>query len=429
MAPASAKSLKRTDSRRFGYYELPIFLFFLFEFFLLNSGSVMDLNALPSYVITYEFGFTSKALIGSVFSLFTERVTPRQIYTVSILVFLILVTLISYVLGAIIRKSSDDTRPMSLLFVLLFISSPFSITYLLGMYIGRFDAYWIILTLVALAFIKRPVLRWGIPFLCAVAMSVHHGYMFAYMPALAIPLLYEVYRSNYSFKSVVLFFTGCLTLLSLFVFFQFSVLQVPFDNAVDFAAHLSKSATFEVSPLMVHIEYFAPFKDSYLGYILPVIASYAVPLGIALLTISLPLLIVFGAVWKSSLYLAESKFLKFIFFLCAFAPLIFVPIAFFLNDWERYLASALNTQFILIFYFIFTKDPVVTACAKRIYCFFERHFLLFCLLIIFACSLKFSEPFTNIFSFIQNKDALSETLEKYVNGVLNNLALNAALWS
>lgn len=418
--PAKAKSLKRTDIRRFGYYELPFFFFFLFEFYFLNAGKVMDLNALPSYTITYEFGFTSKALVGSIFSLFTERVTPSQIYAVSVFTFFILITLISYVLGAIVRKCNNETRPAALLFILLFLSSPFSITYLLGMYIGRFDAYWIILTLVALALIKNPVLRWGIPFICAVAMSVHHGYMFSYMPALAIPLLYEVYHSNYSFKSVMLFFTGCLTLLSLFVFFQFSVLQIPFDNAVDFAAHLSKSATFEVSPLMVHIEYFAPFKDSYLGYILPVIASYAVPLGIALLTISLPLLIIFGTVWKTSLHLAESKFLKFIFFLCAFAPLIFVPIALFLNDWERYLASALNTQFILIFYFISTKDPVVTACAERIYRFFKRHFLLFCLLLVFACSLKFSEPFTNIFSFIQNKDALSETLENYVNGVLNN---------
>ena len=419
MASSSASPLLKTQPGRPGYYEILIFAFLLIEFLFLAFGKVVDAIAMASYLVTYEFGFISKALIGSVFSLFTSRITSGQIYVTAVVSFLILIASISLLLGKLIRNSRQDMRSSVIVFVLLFLSSPLSVTYLLGMYIGRFDTYWIIITLLALIFIKNPVWRWAVPIMCAVAISVHQGYIFSYMPALMVPVLYEVYANKYSKRSFFIFFFSCFSLISLFIVFQVLPAKIPFNNAVDFSEYLSKSADFPVSPLMLHLVYFAPFSEGYYGYVQPLIASYALPFGFALLVFSLPFLIIFGVIWKKCFSDTGNKFLRFVFLLCAFSPLIFIPISFFLSDWERYWAAVLNTQFVLIFYFIYSNEQVVIDSVKKIGNFFEKHFLLLVLIIVFLCSIKFSEAATNISSFVQNKDEIIKILEDYSNSVLS----------
>jgi len=415
MTNSGAKLLVKTKSQRFGYYELLIFAFLLFEFIFLAYGKLVDPIAKTISLITYKFGFLSKALIGSIFSLFTDRITSHEIYVTAIISYLILSALISLMLGMIIRNSRQEMISAVIIFVMLFLSSPLSITYLLGMYIGRFDTYWIIITLIALIFLKNPVLRYLVPLFCITAILVNQGFMFTYMPALAIPLFYEIYRNKYSKKSIAIFSLSCLSMIILFIFFQFSTTNIPFKNAVDFAAYLSNFSDFQVSTVMLHITYFAPFKESYYEYVRPLIASYALPLGIELLTFSLPLLIIFWVVWKKCFCKTENKFLKFVFILCAFSPLIFIPVAFSLNDWDRYWSAIINTQFILIFYFIFSDESAVIDSVKKIGDFFSRHYLLLILIIVFACSLKFSKTVTDMFSFVKDKNAISEILEKYTN--------------
>lgn len=418
MANSSASPLLKTQPGRLGYYEILIFAFLLIEFLILAFGKVVDAIAMASYLVTYEFGFISKALIGSIFSLFTSRITSGQIYVTAVVSFLILIALISLLLGKLIRNSRQDMRPSVIVFVLLFLSSPLSVKYLLGMYIGRFDTYWIIITLLALIFIKKPVWRWAVPILCAVAILIHQGYVLSYMPALMIPVLYEVYANKYSKRSFFIFLFSSFSLTSLFIVFQVLPAKIPFNNAVDFSEYLSKSADFPVSPLILHA-YFIPFSEGYYGYVQPLIASYALPLGFAFLVFSLPFLIIFGVLWKKCFSNTGNKFLRFVFLLCAFSPLIFIPISFFLSDWERYWAAVLNTQFVLIFYFIYSNEQAVIDSVKKIGNFFEKHFLLLVLIIVFLCSIKFSEAVTNISSFAQNKDELIKILEDYSNSLLS----------
>lgn len=420
MSNSDLNPLLKVKVRPFGYYEIIIFSFLLFESIFMMPDSVVDEIAKASYLITYKFGFISKALIGSFFSLFTDRITSYQIYVTAIITFLILIFLIAFLLGAIIRKSQPNTRSSVIVFVMLFLSSPFSVTYLLGMYIGRFDTYWIIITLASLVFLKRPFLRWVIPLLCCVAMLIHQGYVFTYMPALAIPMLYEIYKNKYSKKHIIIFLLSCFSLITLFLIFQVSPGKIPFISANDFSDYLSRYSDFKVSTVMLYNVYFASFKESYYGYIRPLLASYALPAGVAVLTFSLPLMIVFGVVWKKCFYYTENRFLKLVYLVCAFSPLIIIPVACFLNDWDRYWASIINTQFILIFYLLYSNEQAVVDSVEKIGDFFERHFLLLIVIIIFACSIKFSEAGTNIFSFIKDKNAISKILEDFVNSNVNS---------
>ncbi len=415
MAKQKTNRLVEMKYQRAGYYEFIIFAFLLAQFVILTYDILGDSNTRTAYLLTYEFGFNPQSMIGSIISLFTDKITSRLIYAIASVSFLILAIQISLVLGVIIRQSRESVRSSTIIFVVLFLASPLSVTYLLGMHTERLDVYWIFITLLALVLLKKPVLRWTVPALCAVAVSLHQGYMSTYMPALAILMLYEVYKNKYSLKSIAVFGISCLSMIALFMFFQFVPSSFPFDNAVDFAKYLSGKTDFSASVPMLHVGFFAPFKEWYFEYVLPFTASYALPLGAAFLAFSLPLIIIFLSVWKLSIKNAENKFLIFIFILCAAAPLAFVPAGIIANDWDRYWAAAINNQFIFIFYFIYSKEEAVVKVVKIIGNFFERHLLLLILIVIFTNSLTFSQAATDIFSFIKDRKVTEKMITEYFN--------------
>jgi len=411
--------LIKTEYQRIGYYEIVMFAFLLLEFLFLACDKVGDSNTRTAYLLTYEFGFHSQSLIGSIIYLFTDKITSRLIYIIAIVSFLVLAFQISILLGSLIRTSQQSVKSSVIIFTMLFLASPLSVTYLLGMHTERLDVYWIFITLLALVFLKRPILRWLIPILCAIAVSIHQGYMSTYMPALAILLLYEVYRNKYSIKSIAVFILSCITMISLFVFFQFAHPSYPFENAADFAKYLSAKSDFSASAPMLYIGFLAPFKDWFYGYVLPFTKSYALPLGIVFLTFSSPLIVVFLYVWKQSLKNADKKFLKFIFFLCVAAPLVFLPAAVLANDWDRYWAAAVNNQFILVFYFIYSKEEVVIKGVKKVGEFFEQHILLLIMILIFTNSFTFSQLATDIFSFIKDRETTANLINSFFNKRVN----------
>lgn len=399
------------------HYELLIFIFLLFEFLCLTFNGVLDSNTRTAYLLTYEFGFNPQSLIGSIISLFTEITTVKIIYIISVISFIALIIQISFLLGTLIRTAQPEFKPSVIILTVLFLTSPLSVTYLLGMNTGRFDVYWIFITLLALMVIKNPVLRWTVPLLCAVAISIHQGYMTTYMPALAIPMLYEINKTKYSRTGAAVFSLSCAGLITLFVFFQFFPANLPYRNAVDFAGYLSTKADFSASVPMLHVGFFAPLKESLFEYVLPLTATYSLPVGIEFLTFSLPLFFVFAYIWRNAIKYTENRFIKFVFLLCAVAPLAFIPSAFVANDWDRYWAAVINTQFILIFYFVYAQEKAVVVYLKKLGDFFERHILLFIVILIFSNSLTFSESTTDIFSFIKDRDAVKNLLDTYFGNI------------
>ncbi|HOU10226.1 MAG TPA: hypothetical protein PL044_03790 [Clostridiales bacterium] len=372
-------------------YGMVIFLFLLFEFVLMISEQTLDPWLLTHYLITYEFGLVPRGFIGSLLSLFANNITYNLVYAVSIVSFTFLIAQISLLLGNAIKTSETDMKPSIKIFALLFLASPFSVTYLLGGYFGRFDLYWVIITLLSLVFLKKPAFRWAVPLLCAVAVMIHQGFMVTYMPALAIALLYEVCRNKYSKSSIAVFALSCFSMISVFLYLQYSVNHIPFDNPVEFLNHLAKRAAFAPEIALIYSEYFCSAKDWSQNVILPTLSIIGPTVVSLMLVFSAPLLIIFFYIWKQSFKTAESKFLKFVFFLCAAAPCIFAAAALFAADLDRWWAAVMNNQFIFIFYFIFSKEKPVTNAVKRVGNFLHHHLLILSLMLIFTNSLTFSK--------------------------------------
>ena len=62
-----------------------------------------------------------------------------------------------------------------------------------------------------------------------------------------------------------------------------------------------------------------------------------------------------------------------------------------------------------------SKETVVVESVKRAGDFFEKHFLLFLLLIIFFAFLAFSESVTDMFSFVRDSDKFMQHYVDYFN--------------
>lgn len=399
-------------------YGIIIFLFLLFEFVMMIAERNLDPWLLTHYLITYEFGLIPRGFIGSVISLFTNKITYNLVYILSIVSFTFLISQISLLLGNAIKTSEPDFKSSTKIFVLLFLASPLSVTYLLGGYFGRFDMYWVIISLLSLVFLKKPALRWTVPLLCAFAIMIHQGYMLTYMPALAIPLLYEVYRNKYSKRSVAIFVLSCFSMIIVFLFINFSVNNIPFDNPVDFINHLSKRAAFTPEIALIFSEYFCSVHDWTLNVILPTLSIIGPTIVLLMLVFSAPLLMIFFYIWKQSFKAAESKFLKFVFLLCAAAPCIFAVAALFAADLDRWWAAVINNQFIFIFYFIFSKEKSVTDSVKKVGEFLKNHSLVLSLMVIFTNFLTFSKASSLVLSIsfkdFQNGGELIMIIVRYV---------------
>ncbi len=413
--PLFKSSLPMEKEKGFGYYEIPLFFFLLITSLGLMPNRLLDANAMTVYLISYRLGLQSRALVGTVFFLFTDKITSQQIYVVSVIALILLLMLISILLGIFIRRSPYEVRTSVEIFALLSVAAPWSITYLMGLNFGSFDTYLFIIALLIVVFLKHPYLRWGIPLLTLLAMAIHQGFFFSFFPALAILLLYEAYQNYTNDRSIagyILFFVTCLTSLALFFIFQYLQTPLPFSNVNEFVDFLSDYADFKPSHIMLDSLYFVSFSDYFYGFVQPGIKLYALPSLLTILTFSLPLIVLFVYFWKNTIKSAESIILRLIFLLSALASLIFLPLTYLLNDWDRYGSVITSCQFILAFYFIYSHVPGALKATQKIGQFFQEHPIIILLLLIFFSSIKYAVVTTD-FSAFANLDAAKDVITKY----------------
>lgn len=384
-------------------YSILIFLFLICRFFIFshNKNLFFSPSVAVYYLPSYELGFINKAFIGSVFALFTDYLTNDTLITIVSIITVLLLAMISAMLGNAIGKSEPEIKTAVIIFTFLFLTAPLANTYFIERHFGRLDTFWYIFTLIALACLKRPYIKWAIPILCFAAIATHSGYMFTYMPAIAIPLLYEVYKSKFSSRSITLFSLSCFVLISFFVYFQVFSAKVNFASVEELAKYLSKKTDLKISVTSLYAEYFSPHlaynADSLFKLLtIPTIKNIALPTFLVFSSFSFPLIVIFAVVWKNSIRNAENNFLKFIYILCALAPLVFIPAALFAMDWERWWGAALNCQFIFIFYFVISNEESLKESLKNICDYFEKHTLVLLLILTFSSLLMFS----NICSYI-----------------------------
>lgn len=371
-------------------YELPVFVLLLLLYLPQKLSVTTDIYSML-HIFDYRIGFAPRLFIGSVMSLFTDYKSQAFMDNFFSIVFILEAVLFAFVAGRIIRKASDETKEITVLFIALFLAVPYSLASLYPRLLSV-DRFLVIFTLLALIVLNKKGFKWLVPALIFMSLATYTGYAFTYMPAIALLLIYEVYRNSNSKQSILLCFAGFATMAGFSAyFFLFEGLE-NFKNVDELVAYAAGKTD------LPFVGYFKEVVDTLLIKSPENLWNTTLAMeehirfyGEFAATIFLfPLIAIFLFVWIHAIKSSSNKFEKFIFILGLLAPVARFPMFILSTNFYRGRISVVVVQFFLIFYFLYMGNPAVTAAAKRLGEFFKKHFLLYLLLIAYFALSFFS---------------------------------------
>ena len=225
-------------------------IFFLILHFLDNR-----VNVYPStvYFITYENGFVSRGLIGTVLRFF---ITDAHIKIFSKIICCTMLTLyIIYIFNSIIKvlkKSKNDNFVFCLLFCFC---SSFLLVYSKWEYYMTLDIFWLFISIfIFLCF--NNLKKWKIPIIFLLSITgifIHQGFLFTMCPIICI-----LFLDNKKYKT---FFIYGISMICIFLFCQFGGnvdAETVFNSAI-FHASVADVELFpeavEKMQKMIYLEY------------------------------------------------------------------------------------------------------------------------------------------------------------------------------
>ncbi len=383
-------------------YELTIFIFLIIEYLLkCPDGSISDGCLSTTYILSYQdFGFHSRMLLGSILRLFTDYITKKQLFTFIVTGIIFLCLLVSLVVGGLIRQSNGTDKKIIIYASVLFLASPFSISYLFHSSI-YLDTYMIIIAIFSVIFVKNKYTVWLVPVLTVIAMLIHQSYVAFFMPVVGITFLDNIFNKKRKITTVFLLIVSCIISLGLFYKFQFMKTPLPFKDVDSTMAFLQTKTEITLGRAMLFYEYFATMKEHFAYSNVHFVSSVIKEL-VTFIELS-PVIIIFISLWINAIKASQEKYKKIIFFLCLISPLCASPLFALATDWGRWTAMVFITQFILAFYFYRNRDKALYQSSEKIFLFFKKHQLLYYLTVFWMLFLSIHN---SSFGFIGRKFVL-----------------------
>jgi hypothetical protein len=355
-------------------YSIGMFVLFT-ALLLLKMPGIDDLSSFTTtiYTTSYDLGFSSRFLVGSLVFLFTDFLTRKALYAIIVVSTVVMTAFASYMLGYVPGRLDGDAGSGARAIMLLYAAVPISIIVLYkDNNFGRYDIYLITVSLLILVCLAKRRLRWIVPALCAVCMLIHHVWMFSFMPAAAILLLYSAFRDKKRRAGVALCALSYAVIIGLFLYFQFFKPILRFASAEEMAAELGLRTDFLLNPSIFYGEYFSSVPELWNGYIRQILLEDSIPDALYLLPVVLPVLALLFSVWINAFRLCSEKFMRFVILLCMAAPLSTLVQCIMINDYGRWFAGMMITQISLMFFLLYKKEESVTEAAGRLAVFFKK---------------------------------------------------------
>ncbi len=371
-------------------YELPVFVLLLLLYLPQKLSVTTDIYSML-HIFDYRIGFAPRLFIGSVMSLFTDYKSQAFMDDFFCVVFILEAVLFAFVAGRIIRKAGDESKEIAALLIALFLAVPYSLASLYPRLLSV-DRVLVIFTLFALIVLNKKGFKWLVPALIFMSLATYTGYAFTYMPAVALLLIYEVYRNNYSKQSILLCFLSFVTMAGFSAYFFLYEGVDNFNHVDDLVAYAAGKTD------LPFVGYFKDVVDTLLIKSPENLWNTTLAMDlhmrfygeITATIFLLPLIAVFVFLWINAIKASSNKFEKLVFVLGLLAPVARFPMFILSTNFYRGRIAVVVVQFFLIFYFLYTGNPAVTAAAKRLGEFFKNHFLLYLLLIAYFALAFFS---------------------------------------
>lgn len=351
------------------------------------------------YVPGYHFGFAPRLLPGAVLSLFTSFRGRRQLTVFFYVVLFLTFLLIAWVAGRLIRSADSDTKRMVIFFVALFLAGPYTNSFLFPRLFSP-DRFIAVLAVLSLVVLFKPKARWILPVLLFAAQATHPMFTFAYMPLIALLLLYELYKNNFTKKDWLFVIVNYIVIVAStawsYLFGGYK--NVTLEEFIAFAKSKTDIPVDEVK----YEGFFFLNPEKFFGYAKDIsLTSDALDAELRATVFLLPLIAMFVFIWIRAFQNAPSKFEKFLFILCLSVPLARLPL--FLTTTETYRGriASLIVQFALLFYFMYRGNEAVKAAVMKLGSLFKNNALPMLLIVsYFAAAFStylFAETWTEWF--------------------------------
>ncbi len=368
-------------------YELPVLVCLLIFFVSLNRDVLDDPYTIVHY-FDYRIGFAPRLFIGSVMSLFTDNKTLAFMNSFKDIVCIAALVLFAFAAGRVIRKAGKETKATAIIFVILFISVPYSLHALYPTLLSL-DRFLVVYTFLALMAVNKKAIKWFVPALLFIGLATYQGFAFTYMPAVAIVLIYEVFRNKKSKQSIALC-AVCFTAMAVISAYFFLYKGIgTFNNVkelVEYAAAKTDINNYTGewnTEIVLNNLFFEKPVDFFWKITIPLEGWNGLKYEFSGMLSLLPLLIIFFLIWKNAIKNSSSKLEKFVYILCMSAPLMRLPMFILSTNFLRGRISVIIVQFFLVFYFLYVGNPAVTESAKKIGEFLKKNYILFFMMILY----------------------------------------------
>ncbi|MPM71011.1 hypothetical protein SDC9_117974 [bioreactor metagenome] len=249
-----------------------------------------------------------------------------------------------------------------------------------------FDLYLFLLTMIMIAIVRIKYVRFLIPILCIVCVAIHEVYVTTYMVIIGCVLLYELVKSKFSFRNILLTAVSYLSIIGSFVLLQFFTKPLPYSSSEQLIKALAPTTDINMNKGVFDFGYFYnnSLKENF-------DLLFNTHIGAAFLTLLLisPIYLLFFYIWKNMISFSKTKLEKFVYFVFAVSPIVILPSFFIAIDYDRWFAAINVTQFVLIFYLYITKDKHMHKTIQKLQLFYQKHSWIFISLILYFSALTF----------------------------------------
>ena len=359
-------------------YEIAIFCFLIIQLFAIvpSMGGVIDTNISTAYLLSYRYGVSSRGLIATVVDFFTRGGFISNIFVWHFIfcntVFLSFI--ISVYLGTIIKRSKDDIKIFFIFLSLLWLSCfTAPVTYFQYADFGSDEIYAFLILFLIMLLVKKSGIRWLIPLLAIIVMSIHLILVFFYIPFIIILLTYEILeKNNRNKESIILLITTIITIIIVFLsYLLFRRTTFVFKDVNTFYEYLKLKTDLNFTEDFLLYLMFGNLEDHLRNYKDWVNFRFD---GKYSILINLPLVVLFIIFWIKSFRMETEKLMK-LFFLIPIAALLYQAVAFFIFfDFGRWMTMVLDVQFMLVFYLCTRKNKTVLAVSQSITISIKRNY-------------------------------------------------------
>lgn len=289
---------------------------------------------------------------------------PYRGLTLSIALAMVACIFITLVLGKLIRHANryadeKTRRTLALLVAFLLGSSVLNGIIFAGKFVNRGlivnNVIFVFCLIVAFATTGKAQDNWHIPIFCFVCCAIQPAFVFVFMPAIIVLLLYNAYLKSYASQSILL---GGACLIAA------AAALLLFGKDIKLVEDLSLANVLESS-----------WKN--------IVYSLA---------IVFPLILIFAMFWANTVIAAKDKMFKFIIILIMVQPIFsVVALAFSEAFIDSVMASAL-VQFCFLFYFLHIKDSAFMSVFDKAVQIFDRNLLTTIFVLIYLTAFSLVSP-------------------------------------